>query len=398
MKINLKILNNDIDDIYKYVVGFYIVVILAFDYSRFFSVLSNIAYLVLAGLSIFVICKNKKFSFPIELVGIVLFCLFSLFSLIYAPDLDLAVSKCITILLMSSIPILVVMSSKKDKSYMEFYFKCIVVGAIIPIIISFFSETAPNGRFGDNISDCNAMAKSIALAAIIVLHYAINKYKKLYVLYFLLAVPLLLTQSKSGLILFLVFTVAVITINWKNISTTEKVGLFVLIVIAIFICLTNEAIYSILSRMRNMITFFLGGNKEIDYSTYERLMLKQQGIEFIKQKPLFGYGIGQSIYLLDGSYFHDDFIQVAVEIGLLGLMVYLFPFISCIIKCFKKKNYLVLLLLLCNLMSGAFNTLYYHKITYILLAISLVSLREKDDKNKIILNKEKLLCTKNLML
>lgn len=86
---------------------------------------------------------------------------------------------------------------------------------------------------------------------------------------------------------------------------------------------------------------------DISGSVYGRLEAWSLLIERILQNPLFGHGIGNSDHLI-GQFFidknnekiylgtaHNSFLIIAYQIGLIGLMVFLFPFIFILIIYFR---------------------------------------------------------------
>lgn len=89
-------------------------------------------------------------------------------------------------------------------------------------------------------------------------------------------------------------------------------------------------------------------NSEEDRSISERLRFYSQSISYIKNRPLFGYGIGNwRIYSIEADskqmasyivpYFaHNDFLEVFVETGILGFLSYLAFFFFIFKMCLKR--------------------------------------------------------------
>ena len=83
---------------------------------------------------------------------------------------------------------------------------------------------------------------------------------------------------------------------------------------------------------------------------FQRLRFYSQSISYIKNRPLFGYGIGNwRIYSIEADskqmasyivpYFaHNDFLEVFVETGILGFLSYLAFFFFIFKMCLKKNT------------------------------------------------------------
>lgn len=61
-------------------------------------------------------------------------------------------------------------------------------------------------------------------------------------------------------------------------------------------------------------------------------------LKFIKESPLFGYGVGYFESQRNGSYVHNFFLQVLCEFGIVGLVFMLIPILNNFIKTFFKQE------------------------------------------------------------
>ncbi len=149
--------------------------------------------------------------------------------------------------------------------------------------------------------------------------YFIFKKPKTYLLWFLTILPvvaILLTQSRGGMLGFLIAFLGIITFfilkgNKKHFFH----GLIFLSVSAIVFYLGRNALYL-------WWEFFLDslGNDLNDFSS-GRLVIYQNGWEIFKNNPLFGGGwLAIRSFTSELFMFHDTFIQALATMGLFGLV------------------------------------------------------------------------------
>lgn len=142
-------------------------------------------------------------------------------------------------------------------------------------------------------------------------------------------------------------------------------------------------------------------NQSITYRDYYRNI----GIQLIKEYPIFGIGVGNYSYLVNNQNFkdylkddtvlqyvnyymypHNNTIQMAAEIGYIGLLLVFISIISISIYEILKKDKMVILtllmLMICLLLSGYTESVFSSK-QYILIFIIIYSfLCSKEKKNK----------------
>jgi len=140
----------------------------------------------------------------------------------------------------------------------------------------------------------------------------------------------------------------------------SRLGLFSLIFIYFSIFMTQrlirkKTIFSFLIILTSFIYFSSTTNSNIlsynfseDESSIQRIEFYNTAINLIKQKPLFGFGLGSWKYeslsysslknetILVPYYTHNDFLQTFVEMGILGFIIYLSFFIKIGFEIFKK--------------------------------------------------------------
>ena len=140
-------------------------------------------------------------------------------------------------------------------------------------------------------------------------------------------------------------------LNKKNLIVA-----FLISAVSIFVIyqlvMNVEALYNIIGyRIRNLILF--ANNQQADEnSIYVRQDLIEKGIEWFKERPIFGHGIGTFSYLNDDGYYaHNGYIELLVGMGLVGTIVFFMPIISALRasiknRIFKKSFYVSFMMIL----------------------------------------------------
>lgn len=223
------------------------------------------------------------------------------------------------------------------KDRRDIFHFCIFVGIVLSIMIILGRGIATASNTLDarstiiiagNAADENNLAVSIGITALMALFLGIQSNKKIKkILYFLLVLIILLailfTGSRGGLLAFIVGAAVLIYKLNDGIKPSKIIGISVLFVILGFISqfflskdmLTRFSVASVIEG-KGTGRFTIWGNA-----------LKIFG-ESSLFRQLFGYGIGafSKVY---GSYHvlayaaHNDLFEVLIDLGILGLIVYL---------------------------------------------------------------------------
>ena len=162
--------------------------------------------------------------------------------------------------------------------------------------------------------------------------------------------------SKFKFLIWIIEIIAIISI----IILQSRLGLLSIIFIYFSIFMTQrlirkKTIFSFLIILISFIYFSNTTNSNIlsynfseDESSIQRIEFYNTAIDLIKQKPLFGFGLGSWKYeslsysslknetILVPYYTHNDFLQTFVEMGILGFIIYLSFFIKIGFEIFKK--------------------------------------------------------------
>lgn len=86
----------------------------------------------------------------------------------------------------------------------------------------------------------------------------------------------------------------------------------------------------------------IGDSLNNDDSTYDRSRLLLLGLDLIVGSPLWGYGLNQFATVTGvGYYSHNNFIELMVSAGLVGLLAYVFVVYGVVISFFKNKKFIL---------------------------------------------------------
>lgn len=276
---------------------------------------------------------SRALSINSYLRWISLFFILCFSSIIWASDKDIVLAYIIwylqAVLIAYSIG-----NTIKDEADIEFILKCIMVGGLILALRSFqgvsFSELG-SFRLGKNIGyNANEMALKTALGSIIAFRYFRESIKKnIKIIYFLIMfvqlVSLLFTESRKGIIMvFGTMFLYSILCSQNPIKLIKNTCLAISGLIIIYLLMTKiQFLYDAFGRRFLLLLNILDDNAYVGNSLGNRIYAVQLGLNAFKEKPIFGYGLGNFMTATGlNGYAHNNYIQLLVDLGLLGLSLY----------------------------------------------------------------------------
>lgn len=158
----------------------------------------------------------------------------------------------------------------------------------------------------------------------------------------LFATIIILTGSKKALFILILLPLFFYFLRSKN---KKKSGLiiFAIIVFIIFLVMNVPALYNIIGeRFEALLSYFTGIGKT-DSSTRVRMKMINQGFLWFKEKPFLGYGANNYTQLYGDmtgryTYSHNNFIELLVNLGIIGAAIYYFIYVYIIKKSLRKRN------------------------------------------------------------
>lgn len=269
--------------------------------------------------------------------------------------------------------------------------KVLLYFLINTFLVSIFAFiTFDYSQFGlrrfDSAGNPNYISILVLIALIISLYFIVEKKKYIFTLLWPVGVTFIIVGGSRKAILGLVLAIILIALlnNLEKPKKIFKTSLVCIILITfIYQLLTNVEIFEpTYQRISNLFESVRGSNVE-DGSLNSRSLMISYGINYLTEKPVIGHGVGQYRILFGhetGSgretYSHNNFIEIAVNNGLLGLILYYSMYLYIIFKFIRLRlvrdylGKLMVILLFIIIIIGTGEVQYYSYQYYILLTIA----------------------------
>lgn len=319
-----------------------------------------------------------------------LFFLLCFLSIFWSIDLDSSVQMALTVFL-NSVNIFVLFNIIKTFNINNSIPYGLILGAIFNYLIALNIITFQN-PFESAVVFVGTTAKSGSIAIVMLMNVFcsmllyFNKKSKVekyfHVLNILMALyVILLSTSKKGILigggLFAVFVIL-------QIGKIRRTMTFLMIVPLLISTIAFFADTDVLSQRAERIevrfsemSAVLDEGVNTSGSTDERLYLIERGIEIFSEHPLLGTGI--HTFRLNnelGLYSHNNFIELLVGVGLIGLSVYYFFFFSTFLRltCVVDRNIRYIIFIFCCGILIMDNALISYNIKVILMIYLYISI------------------------
>ena len=314
-------------------------------------------YLMLFIILSFIIVKRGKLLINVwglsYLIWFVYWCMSILWSNHSSPSVEMHFISQIGIVLF----IFILSGIRFDSAFIRLnlkahFFVSFLFGALSILLNRPYLDKLSSGRrvltlFGiqNDPNNCAAfLIVGIAIAMYSIIYE--SKFKLLSVL--VVAVngfALMLTSSRAGIISIVVILLALLffrrkRVDKQNVGTITKI--LIVFCIVVLLCLFGYK-YLPQDSLNRILAFE-------NYSNASgRNELWKYTFDLIVERPIFGWGWGG--YTLPFNVLtHNTILSLWCEGGIVGLALFLFPIISLLYYSFKRKNVLVIIILLCGLL------------------------------------------------
>ncbi len=324
-------------------------------YINFSSLLAGL--IILWGLYVIYKEKINLKKIPLTLAW-GLFILASILSLIYSVDKLESLKIIIRLINFWFLFIVAYHYFSKYPKNKKLYLKTILIAYLVPVLYGLWQALTQSNfigfedynRLNSTYFHPNAFAFNLFFLFIILFilifkskKFVFKKYLKIYLL--IAFVLILLTLTRSVWIGLAVFVLSLLFIYGRKYLL--KIAIVFLILIFAFLILNNYTSLkyydwdniSIIRRMHTS-TYLL--------SSWEwRVKMWQEMVEYIPQSPIIGYGINTYRYLrekqvynpIESTYAHNDYLKILIELGVIGLILYLNLIFQTLKKLWQKyKN------------------------------------------------------------
>lgn len=259
--------------------------------------------------------------------------------------------KSILIYLLPALAIMLFYAPFRDKDLIfDVFCKGCEFGAAVSIIYIVINELpailAGSARIGWSASgNVNTVAMNLSVFALVIYYELLfEQKKKLWPLFIVCTLFILLTGSKKGL-MGMALAVALLSVFKYKWRAYKYILPILSIGIVLYLLKNNSYFYSIIGRRVNAFIVSLETN-QTNGSTGERIGMFEIGWQLFKQNPILGNGYGYfANNTIFGTYSHNNYIEMLVSFGLLGTGLYYSLFVR-LIACGMKKiaeNYHVIL-------------------------------------------------------
>ena len=373
---------------------------IAFSSQNYLLILNTYALYFFLGVSFLCIFVSGEIKFNLFLATMVVFQLVLLIGDIYSTSPEMMhytysyfVSMCIVFCMVNYI--------REDKD-IKFIFKGIMVGgfALNIYIISLYGSAfidviMSQTRVGEVAGNANDIGIKSCISAFFALYFLVKeKQKKLVkimhiVICFVCFFFALITASKQVVILLVVglFYLFMIHDNKNPLVYIRNASVFLILLIVAVLLIYNVKYFEYLkTRIDEFVALLLhGGGSESDA---KRMRFLSEGISVFLQKPIFGDGTAAS-YNYFSTYSHSNLVEILMNHGFLGFIVYYFPYPLAVYRCIQKKKSkydtmklsTLCLFVFISLIVLSFTLVHYNIIYYqLLIAVSATfGFKSKDD-------------------
>ena len=321
-----------LDKVINIILFIYILSLYIFTYREGYNTISNYITIILC-LLIWgrILILKRKVKLNATVIIYFLFFLVCLISVLYSIEPNLASGKCRTIFLICllMISLLNYIDDKNKVTKVMSYF--IISGFIASIYILINSDFETITRFGSELGNVNSVGIMIAISFIFGIYFIAER-KKYYLLVILITMfaTILLTGSRKSL-LFIIFGTLYILFMKNKGKIFSLIKFFIIgglvIVLTYYSVIKIPIFYNIIGcRMENLVEF-VKTDETKDKSINERKYMIEFGFEKFRQKPIIGYGIDNYRVLFNQEtgvkkYSHNNFVELMVDIGVVGLIIY----------------------------------------------------------------------------
>lgn len=342
-----------------FMLGAYIILSSTFEFVAgygYLNTLSLYAFLGIGALNV-LYKKNVVFFGNYYFLAILLYFIMLTFSLFYSPFeiqkyVNMYYYRYFTIVVISFI-VANLIETSEDLNYLINTF----VFAGVVMVISFVStygeqmfslanQVAEAERLGEDFGNLNLVAQRLTFSMIFSMYMFAFKAKRFKWFYFLVTISclavILLTGSRKALLVVAVLAVFMFYQFSKGKSLKFKLWSFVIvaaIIAAVTVVIINVPMFSSIKiRIDITIRTLLGSaNMYETKSDANRMRYISEGIRHWLKNPFIGNGMAYSYYLF-GTYSHNNYIELLLNTGVIGGVIYYYPYLRTLLCALKRKS------------------------------------------------------------
>jgi len=260
----------------------------------------------------------------------------------------------------------------------------IFAGLSAAIYLLLHSDFEDMQRVGELLGNINTIGIIIGISALFSIYFILFQKKYLYLLPAIVCIGIILATGSRKALAFVVLSSLILLYFASKDNITGRIKSVILGVLLLFLfyylLFTIPYFYQIAGHRVENILKYLHAEQVNEGSIIMRTFMVRFGLELFKQSPIIGYGLNNYRIFLGReigwmTYAHNNYIELLVDLGILGLAIYYSMYVNAFINALKSKNnlslkYLFIAFLVCILITDFASVSYYDKHTYIGLAMS----------------------------
>lgn len=229
-------------------------------------------------------------------------------------------------------------------------------------------------RLGKEIGQENIYGMNLATTAIIGFYYFF--YKKGNRIFHLAVVAssfiLAMSSGSRKALLMVIFGCFYLVIKEYGFRRIYKIVIVLLVLILVFNMVIQLPIFNLVRERMEMGMETITGSGNGDKSAGNRIIHIERGFNLFKEKPFVGYGADNyRVASGSGTYSHNNFIEVLVDFGVIGFLIYYSMYVRSYKNLSSNKtpegNLIFVLFLIRTVLEVAVVT-YFDKLQWIYLA------------------------------
>ncbi len=356
---------------------------------------SLVAIVVL--LAIFI--NNDKVKFDFYTSWAIIFLVYSLFSCLWAIDMEPVFDVLKTLGLIFIVHVLLAQIIDKKEDVEKLLKANFIALLILLLYVVFNTDLSMLGKFRIGVDtlgelwNANDIGIKMSIGAVLSLYF-MTKGKGLkslacFVATLLFLFVILMTGSRTAL---LIIAISIFMFFWLKAQKHKTIIFIVMVVVfalGIVLILKVPFLYDIIgSRVENIIKELMG--QAVGEGSFNaRQNMIELGLDWFKQRPLFGYGLNNfgKLYAEEvgySTYSHNNFIEMLISGGIVGFIIYylayVYLFVNLIKQVIVKKDLIAITLFVFNLsliIMNISNISYYSTADNCMLMLALVYIRDQ---------------------
>lgn len=379
----------------------YIICSSAFSYGDL-RMLNTYALYFFLGVSVSCILVKGKVKANYSLLSIILYAMILMVGFLYTPSRESVVRRLLyNYATMAVIVICVIqfIDSKEDISHILTAYMLAGLALAIYVYAQYGNEfwtimqenteatDTDVNRIGSELANANTIGLYTAISAMIAIYKLIYEKNKLWKKLLYIAIMVfcfiidMASASKKGVIMLAVVAICMWLYSaWgsKNIlKQLRNIGLLIAAFVIVYRIIINTPAFSgIVIRMEGL--FDVLGGTGTNASDATRMNLVKTAISVWLENPIFGAGTYSSSYYM-GIYAHNNYVELLMNSGIVGFVVFYFPQIAALFKyltCYKQykensKLSILLFALFAGILVCGMAAVYYFDRYFMILIVTI---------------------------